>query len=59
MVQPDRPDDNKIGHMRTAWRVNATDTHSEYVILNTFPRQQLLRERVSVLQLHVHCSSYA
>jgi hypothetical protein len=27
----------------------ATDTHSEYVILIVFPRQQWLRERASIL----------
>jgi hypothetical protein len=37
--------------MRFAWWIiNATDTHSEYVILNAFPRQQWLRERASVLR---------
>jgi hypothetical protein len=36
----------------TIWRINilrlvpkATDTHSEYIILIVFPRQQWLRER--------------
>jgi hypothetical protein len=38
--------------MRFACRVTkATDTHSEYVILTAFPRQQLLRERASILRL--------
>ena len=31
------------------WMIKATDTHSEYVILITFPRRQWLRERVSVI----------
>jgi hypothetical protein len=44
-------DDNKILRMRfTCWITKATDTHSEYVILIAFPRQQWLRERVSVLR---------
>jgi hypothetical protein len=39
-------DDNIIRRMRFACRITkATDTHSEYVILITFPRQQWLRER--------------
>jgi endonuclease III len=44
-------DDNVIRHMRIAcWITKATDTHSEYVILNAFPRQQWFRERVSMLR---------
>jgi hypothetical protein len=35
----------------------ATGTHSEYVILIAFPRQQWLRERASMLRLYVHCLS--
>ena len=34
--------------MRTTWWIKATDTHSEYVILNAFPWQQWLRERASM-----------
>jgi spore cortex formation protein SpoVR/YcgB (stage V sporulation) len=34
-------DDNITGRMRSAcWVTNATDTHSEYVILIAFPPQQ-------------------
>jgi hypothetical protein len=37
--------------MRTAcWITKATDTHSEYVILIAFRRQQWLRERASILR---------
>ena len=44
------PDDNIIRPMRTAcWIPKATNTHSEYVILIAFPRQQWSRERVSYL----------
>jgi hypothetical protein len=44
-------DDNIIRRMRIAcWISNATDTHSEYVILIAFPRQQWLRERSSMLR---------
>jgi len=36
--------------MRIAyWIQKATDTHSEYVTLISFPRQQSLRERASIL----------
>jgi hypothetical protein len=43
-------DENIIQRMRFAcWITKATDTHSEYVILVAFPRQQRLRERVSIL----------
>jgi hypothetical protein len=42
-------DDNIIRRMRFAcWITKATNTHSEYVILIAFPRQQWLRERVSL-----------
>jgi hypothetical protein len=43
-------DDNITRHMRFAWWITkATDTHSEYVILIAFPRQQWLHERASML----------
>ena len=32
------------------WITTDTDTHSECVILVAFPRQQWLRERVSILR---------
>jgi hypothetical protein len=42
-------DDNIIRRMRFAcWITKATGTHSEYVILIAFPRQQWLRERASM-----------
>ena len=44
-------DDNIIRCMRFAcWITKATDTHSEYVILLTFPQQQWLHERFSMLR---------
>jgi hypothetical protein len=47
-------DGNIIRRMRTAcWITKATDTHSDYVILTAFPRQQWLRERASIL--HYTC----
>ena len=49
--------DDNIRRMRVAcWITNATDTHSEYVILTAFPRQQWLRKRSSVLRYtHIAC----
>jgi hypothetical protein len=47
-------DDNIIRRMSSAlWINRATDTHSEYVMLTAFPRQQWLRERASMLRLYV------
>ena len=44
-------DDNIIRRMRIACRITeATDTHSEYVILIAFPRQHWLRKRASLLR---------
>jgi hypothetical protein len=46
-----------IWRMRIAyWIPKATDTHTEYVILIAFPRQQLLRERALLLSLYVGVS---
>ena len=49
ILKPDRS-------QMTIWRMSiaccitkATDTHSEYVIINAFPQQQLLHERASML----------
>ena len=44
-------DGNVIGRMRVAyWISKATDTHSEYVVLNGILLQQGLHERVSMLR---------
>ena len=44
-------DDNIIRRMRFACFITkTTDTHSEYVILIAFARQQWLRERASMLR---------
>ena len=57
IVQPDRLQ-MTIWRMRIAcWTPKATDTHSEYVILIAFPRQQWLHERASILRLSVQCLS--
>jgi hypothetical protein len=54
VVQTDRPQMTIIRRMRFAcWITKATDTHSEYVI--PLSRQQLLRERATILRLHAHC----
>jgi hypothetical protein len=41
--------------MRIACYGKNTDTHSEYLLLIAFPRQQWLHERGSVLGLYAHC----
>jgi hypothetical protein len=42
--------------MRIEYRItNATDTHSEYVILIVFPPQQWLRERSSLRYTYIAC----
>jgi hypothetical protein len=51
---------NIIRRTRIAWWIaKATNTHTEYVILTPFPRQQWLRERASMLRytsIVLHCS---
>jgi hypothetical protein len=42
-------DDNIINCMRFTCWVNATDKHSEYLIVIAFPQQQRFRERGSML----------
>jgi len=56
IVQPGRPQ-MTIWHMRCAcWIPKATNTHSEYVLIITFPRQQCLHEPASVLRYtHTVC----
>ena len=50
-------DDNTIRRMRIACRMTkATDTHSEYVILLSFPLPQRLLKRASVLRyMYIAC----
>jgi hypothetical protein len=44
-------DDNIIRRMPFAYSITkATETHTQYVILIAFPRQQWLRERASMLR---------
>jgi hypothetical protein len=51
-------DDSIIWRMRSSlWITKATDSHSEYVILISFPRQQWLPERASTLLVYAHCVS--
>ena len=48
-------DDSIIQRMRfVCWIAKTTDTHLEYLIIIAFPRQQWLRESVT---LYVHCLS--
>jgi len=47
-----------IWRMRISrWVPEATNTHSEYIILFVFPLQQWLHERAQVLTSNVHCLS--
>jgi hypothetical protein len=58
MVESDRPQ-TAIQRMRFAsWVTKATDSHSEYVILLAFARQEGLRERASILHLYTNCRSF-
>ena len=41
-----------------SWITKATNTHSEYVIIITFPRQQWLLKRTSMSRLSVRCLSF-
>jgi hypothetical protein len=51
-------DDNTIRRMPFAcWVPKATNTPSEYVILISFPWQQWLCERASMLRLYIRCLS--
>ena len=51
-------ENNIIRCLRFTRRISEeTDTHSEYVILTAIPRQQWLRERISMLRLYVHSLS--
>jgi hypothetical protein len=48
-------DDNITWRMGLEWRITKdTDTHSEYVILIDFPRQEWLSKRDSILRLHLY-----
>ena len=51
-------DDIVIWRMRFAcWINKATGTHTTYVTMTAFPRQQQIGEHASVLHLYVHCLS--
>jgi len=45
MVQPDRSQITTRRMRFACWVPNATNTHSEYVILTAFAQQKLLHER--------------
>jgi hypothetical protein len=50
MVEPDRPHMTIWCVCIACWITKATNTHSKYGILNTFPQQQWLHECTSVLR---------
>jgi len=50
IVELDRPQMTVWHICITCWIPKATNTHSKYVILITFPLQQYLRESVSILR---------
>ena len=55
-VESDRPQMIIWRMHTTCWILQATDTHSEYVIVNVFSLQQWLRKRATVI-LCIHCLS--
>jgi hypothetical protein len=48
IVQPDRPQITTLRMRIACWIPKATDIHSEYAILISFPRQQWLHEGSSM-----------
>jgi len=50
MVKPDTPQMTKRRMRIACWVTNATDTHSEHVLLIAFPGLHWLQERASVLR---------
>jgi hypothetical protein len=53
VVEPDRSQMTITWRMRIACSITkATDTHSEYLILIAFPRQQWLHGRAFILRLY-------
>jgi hypothetical protein len=57
MVEPDRPQITTRRMRMAGWTHKATNKHSEYVIRFTFPPQQWLHERASMLRSCAHCLS--
>ena len=53
-AESDTPQMIKWSLRIACWIPKATNTHSEYVILIAFARQECLRERASMLRFHVH-----
>jgi hypothetical protein len=52
-------DGNIVWRMRIShWKTKTTDTNSESVILTTFPQQQWLCERASLLRCTLQCLSF-
>ena len=57
IVEPSRPRMIKWCMRFASWISKATNTHSEYVILIAFPRQEWLHNGPSNVALYVHCLS--
>jgi hypothetical protein len=57
IVESDRPQMTIWRMSILCWKPEASNAHSEYVILIAFPPQQLLNVRASVL-LHTHIACY-
>ena len=55
MVQPERP--QATIYYGACWITKAANTHSEYVIIFYFPKQQCLCQRASKLRLYINCLS--
>ena len=50
--------DGEAASSYACWIAQATDTHSESVILFSFPLKEWLRERASMLRSYVHFNPY-
>ena len=59
MREPDGPQMTVLygTYAATCWITQAADIHSECVILTALLRQQISRQRISMLRLYVHCLS--
>ena len=57
MLDPDRPQVTIWRMLIAGWMTKATNTHSEYVILISFPLPQRLHERASLFR-YTYISSF-
>jgi len=59
VVEPDRPQMTIRRKHIACWITKTKNTHSEYVICITFPLQQWLHQRVSMLRyMYIVCLAY-